>query len=44
MLSVLSYRYASDGFHQFANAVTLMILVLSLLATLLAQMLKGRDR
>ena len=44
VLSVLSYRYASDGFHQFANAVTLMILVLSLLATLLAQMLKGRDR
>lgn len=44
VLSVLSYRYASDGFHQFANAVTLMILILSLLATLLAQMLKGRDR
>lgn len=44
VLSVLSYRYASDGFHQFANAVTLMILALSILATLLAQALKGRDQ
>lgn len=42
VLSVLSYRYASDGFHQFANAVTLIILVLSVIATLLANMLRGR--
>ncbi|WGF87740.1 ABC transporter permease [Marinivivus vitaminiproducens] len=44
MLSVLSYRYASDGFHQFANAVTLIILALSMLATGLAALLRGRSR
>ncbi|MDB6454128.1 ABC transporter permease [Falsirhodobacter sp. 20TX0035] len=37
VLSVLSYRYASDGFHQFANAVTILILVLSVAATLIAR-------
>lgn len=42
VLSVLSYRYASDGFHQFANAVTLVILVLSMLATGLASILRRR--
>ena len=44
VLSVLSYRYASDGFHQFANAVTLVILIVSVLATVLAHTLKGRAR
>jgi iron(III) transport system permease protein len=42
VLSVLAYRYASDGFHQFANAVTLIILVLSVAATLLAGAVRGR--
>ncbi|SMO44062.1 iron(III) transport system permease protein [Paracoccus laeviglucosivorans] len=42
VLSVLSYRYASDGFHQFANAVTLLILAISVIATLAANMLRGR--
>lgn len=42
VLSVLSYRYASDGFHQFSNAVTLVILVLSVAASLLAGALRGR--
>ncbi|TGN67941.1 iron ABC transporter permease [Paracoccus liaowanqingii] len=42
VLSVLSYRYASDGFHQFANAVTLVILALSVVATVLANLLRGR--
>nr|WP_277604969.1 iron ABC transporter permease [Fertoeibacter niger] len=44
VLSVLSYRYASDGFHQFANAVTLVILILSIAATLVAQLLRKRQR
>ena len=42
LLSVLSYRYASDGFHQFANAVTLVILAISTLAAGLAALLRGR--
>lgn len=44
LLSVLSYRYASDGFHQFANAVTLVILAISTLATGLATLLRGRPK
>ncbi|TKA94487.1 iron ABC transporter permease [Cereibacter changlensis] len=44
LLSVLSYRYASDGFHQFANAVTLVILSISTLAAGLATLLRGRNR
>ncbi|KKX27180.1 iron ABC transporter permease [Rhizobium sp. LC145] len=44
MLAVLSYSYASDGFHQFANAVTLVILVISMLATGAATLLHGRRR
>lgn len=44
VLSVLSYRYASDGYQQFANAITLVILAISILATALAQLLKGRSR
>ncbi|HBT02687.1 MAG TPA: iron ABC transporter permease [Citreicella sp.] len=42
VLSVLSYRYASDGFQQFANAITVVILAISVAATALAQLLKGR--
>lgn len=44
LLSVLSYSYASDGFHQFANAVTLVILALSVTATGLATLMRGRRR
>ena len=44
LLAVLSYSYASDGFHQFANAVTLIILVISMLATGGATLLRGRRR
>lgn len=44
LLSVLSYRYASDGFHQFANAVTLVILAISMLAAGLATLLRGRRK
>jgi iron(III) transport system permease protein len=44
LLAVLSYSYASDGFHQFANAVTLVILVISMLAAGAAALLRGRRR
>lgn len=44
VLSVLAYRYASDGFHQFANAITLVILAACIAATALAQLAKGRTR
>lgn len=44
LLSVLSYRYASDGFHQFANAVTLVILAISMLAAGLATLFRGRRK
>lgn len=44
LLAVLSYSYASDGFHQFANAVTLLILIISMLATGAAALLRGRRR
>ncbi|MCB5204053.1 iron ABC transporter permease [Neorhizobium sp. T786] len=44
LLAVLSYSYASDGFHQFANAVTLVILVISMFATGAATLLRGRRR
>lgn len=44
LLAVLSYSYASDGFHQFANGVTLIILVISMLATGAATLLRGRRR
>ncbi len=42
LLAVLSYSYASDGFHQFANAVTLVILIISMLATGSAALLRRR--
>ncbi|MFN3614412.1 MAG: ABC transporter permease, partial [Rubrimonas sp.] len=44
VLSVLSYQYASDGFHQFANAVTLIILMMCVAATVLANTIRGRGR
>jgi iron(III) transport system permease protein len=44
LLSVLAYRYASDGFAQFANAITVVILVISIAATLLASRLQTRSQ
>ncbi len=44
LLAVLSYSYASDGFYQFANAVTLIILIISMLATGAATLLRGTRR
>ncbi|MGL6211206.1 MAG: ABC transporter permease [Paracoccaceae bacterium] len=37
VLTVVAYRYASEGFTQFANAITLVITLISILATLAAE-------
>ncbi|SHF40183.1 ABC transporter permease [Devosia limi] len=42
VLSMVAYRYASEGFMQFANAITLLILVICLAASLVAQALQSR--
>jgi iron(III) transport system permease protein len=44
VMSVLAYRYASEGFGQFANAITVVILVLSIAATLLANRLQTKSQ
>ena len=44
VLSVLAYRYASEGFGQFANAITVVILFLSIAATLLANRLQSKSQ
>lgn len=44
VLSVVAYRYASEGQGQFANAITVIILVLSVLATLIANRLQSRSQ
>lgn len=42
VLSMVAYRYASEGFMQFANAITVLILVICLAASLIAQALQAR--
>ena len=44
VMSVLAYRYASEGFGQFANAITVVILAISLIATLLANRLEAKSQ
>ena len=44
LLSVLAYRYASEGFDQFAHAITVVILVLSIAATLIANKLQAKSQ
>jgi iron(III) transport system permease protein len=44
VMSVVAYRYASEGFTQFANAITVIILVLSIIATLLANRLQAKSQ
>lgn len=41
-LSVVAFRYASEGFLQFANAITVVITLVALAATALANRLQGR--
>lgn len=42
LLAVTAYEYASEGFTQHANAITLIITVVSVTVTLLARRLEGR--
>lgn len=42
LLSMMTFQYASEGFRQQANAITLIIAAVSVAATLLAQALGGR--
>lgn len=44
VLSVLAYRYASEGFGQFANAITVVILLVSIAATLIANRLQAKSQ
>ncbi len=44
VLSVVAYRYASEGFGQFANAITVVILLLSIAASLLANRLQTKSQ
>ncbi|WMT87524.1 iron ABC transporter permease [Pelagibacterium sp. 26DY04] len=44
LLSVLAYRYASEGFTQFANAITVVILIISIAVTLLANRLQAKSQ
>lgn len=41
LLSVLTFRYASEGFTQFANAITVIIAAISVGATMLARRMQG---
>jgi iron(III) transport system permease protein len=44
VMSVVAYRYASEGFTQFANAITVVILVISIVATLIANRLQAKSQ
>ena len=44
VLSVVAYRYASEGFAQFANAITVVILFISIAATLIANRLQSKSQ
>ena len=44
ILSVVAYRYASEGFLQHANAITALITLISITATLLAEKLQGANQ
>ncbi|MBA2696862.1 MAG: iron ABC transporter permease [Actinobacteria bacterium] len=42
LLSVLTFRYAAEGFAQFANAITIIIALIAITATVIARRLQGR--
>jgi iron(III) transport system permease protein len=42
VLSVLAFRYANEGFMQYAHAITVVIMAVSLVATILAQRLQNK--
>lgn len=44
VMSVLTYRYASEGFGQLANAITVVILILAIATTLIANRLQTKSQ
>ncbi|MEM7025611.1 MAG: ABC transporter permease subunit, partial [Pseudomonadota bacterium] len=44
VLSVVAYRYASEGFAQFANAITVIILLISVAMSLFANRLQAKSQ
>jgi iron(III) transport system permease protein len=44
LLSIITFRYASDGFAQFANAITVIIVLICVVATLAARRLQGASQ
>jgi iron(III) transport system permease protein len=42
VLSVLAFRYANEGFAQYAHAITMVVVAISLTATVLAQRLQNK--
>lgn len=44
VLTVIAYRYASDGFTQLANATLVIVTVLSVVATVIADRLEGSSQ
>jgi iron(III) transport system permease protein len=44
VLSVLAFRYANEGFMQYAHAITVVIMAISLVATILAQKLQNKSQ
>lgn len=44
LLSVVAFRYASEGFLQFANAITVIIALVSVVTTLLVARLQRRSQ
>ena len=44
VMSVLAYRYASEGFAQLANAITVVIVTVSIAATLVANRIQARSQ
>lgn len=44
VMSVLAYRYASEGFTQFAHAITVQILIISIIATLISNRLQTKSQ
>ncbi|MDO5090651.1 MAG: iron ABC transporter permease [Cardiobacteriaceae bacterium] len=44
LLSVVAYRYASEGFAQYANAITVVILVISIAMTLIANRIQAKTQ
>lgn len=44
VLSVITFQYASEGFVQFANAITVIIATISIAVTILARRLEGASQ